>query len=217
MIFENKFKTSKTTRYYFLGNLNNQIGKIWFVFHGYGQLAKEFIKDFEIIANNQTLIIAPEAMNKFYTQGFTGKIGATWMTKEDRENEIEDYVNMIDQVYKQISDKIDLTQIQINVLGFSQGGHTAVRWLNKKNIHIKNLCLWGSGFPRDIDYQGNLNYWNKVKVKLIIGESDRFITKEKLNEEVSFLQSQNVNYDLIAYEGDHLINEYILSKIDKLL
>ena len=215
MIKENTFKTIKTARYYSIGNLDNDLKKFWLVFHGYGQLAKDFVKNFESISKDETLIIAPEAFNKFYVKGFTGKIGATWMTKEDRENEIYDYINMVDNICKEISRNIDFSKIQINVLGFSQGGHTSARWLNSSNMKIKNFFLWGSGLPRDIDYKINLDFWNNLDIKLIVGNNDRFISKDRLKEEIDFLKSQKIKHKLIIYEGNHFINEYILNKIDK--
>jgi predicted esterase len=215
MIIENQINVKKTARYYSIGKLENDFKKIWFVFHGYGQLAKDFIKNFESISDSKTLIIAPEAFNKFYVHGFNGKIGSAWMTKEDRENEINDYVNMIKNIYDNISREIDISKTQVNILGFSQGGHTAARWISKSDLKIKNFYLWGSGLPRDIEYKVKLEFWNSSNLKLIVGNKDKFITKEMLEEEMEFLKSQKINYELITYEGDHSINEYFLNKIDK--
>jgi len=214
MITENQISVKKTARYYSIGKFKNDVKKIWFVFHGYGQLAKDFIKNFESISDNKTLIIAPEAFNKFYVRGFNGKIGSTWMTKEDRENEINDYVNMINNVYDKISRENNISKTQFNILGFSQGGHTAARWIDKSDLEIKNFYLWGSGLPRDIDYKIKLDFWNSVNLKLVVGNKDKFITREMLKEETVFLKTQKIRYELITYDGDHSINEYFLNKID---
>ena len=213
MIKHKYIKTTKTARYFILGASNKLIKNVLFVFHGYGQLAEEFVKHFELIADDQSLIVAPEAMNKFYVRGFTGKIGATWMTKEDRKTEIKDYINMIDNVYREISEITDLTKVRINVLGFSQGGHTAVRWLSEKQPPVNSLILWGSGMPRDTNYKLNLTYWNSIKINLAVGNKDRFITEEKLNEELTFINEQKINCKLIKYNGSHLINSENLNDV----
>jgi len=217
MIKRKYIKTTKTSRYFIWGASNKLIKNVLFVFHGYGQLAKEFVKHFQLIANDQLLIVAPEAMNKFYVRGFTGKIGTTWMTKEDRETEIKDYVNMIDNVYQEVSKITDLTKVRINVLGFSQGGHTAVRWLSEKQPPVNSLILWGSGMPRDTNYILNLTYWNSIKINLVVGNKDRFIMEEKLNEELTFINEQKINYKLIKYNGSHLIDsenlKYVFNRI----
>jgi predicted esterase len=206
MINQKYIETTKTARYYTLGKPSKYLTDVWFVFHGYGQLAKEFLELFTGVVNDKILFVAPEAMNKFYSRGFTGKIGTTWMTKEDRENEIKDYINMINNVYNEIYEIVDLTKVRINVLSFSQGGHTSVRWLSEKQPSVNRLILWGSGMPRDISYNANLGYWNKIKIKLVVGNKDQFITEEKLNEELSFLGEQKIIFELIRYNGSHQIN-----------
>ena len=82
MMEEHNIKIEKTARYYSLGDFNEKTEAVWIVCHGYAQLASDFIKDFEPLANETTVIIAPEALSRFYTKGFFGKVGATWMTKE---------------------------------------------------------------------------------------------------------------------------------------
>ena len=196
MIKEKHIQTTKTARYYTLGNPSKSITNVWFILHGYAQLANEFLKNFEFIEDNNTLIVAPEGMNKFYMRGFTGKIGTAWMTKEDRETEIIDYINMIDNVYQEISKSVDINKVEINVLGFSQGGHTASRWLNKQQPPVNKMILWGSGMPRDVVYKSNLVYWNSLKIKVVVGNKDRFISKEKLDEELMFINSQGLSKTL---------------------
>jgi len=215
MIKEKHIQTTKTARYYTLGNPSKSIKKVWFIFHGHGQLASEFLKDFEIITDDKTLIVAPEAMNKFYVRGFSGKIGTTWMTKQDRENEINDYVNMIEGIYQEISETVDLNKVKINILAFSQGGHTASRWLAQKQHSVTKLILWGSGLPRDIIYKSNISYWNRINIKLAIGRSDNFITKERLDEELDFLDSNDLVYELITYDGGHSIDVKTLMNLCK--
>ncbi len=104
---ENHLKITKTARYYTLGELNDQTENVWFVIHGYGQLAEFFIKKFNVLNDGKTLIIAPEALSKFYLKEFTGRVGATWMTREDREHEIEDYINYLNTLYDTVLKNID--------------------------------------------------------------------------------------------------------------
>ena len=59
-------KVSRTARYFTLGELNEQTKNVWFVCHGYGQLAEYFIRNFEAINDGENLIVAPEALSRFY-------------------------------------------------------------------------------------------------------------------------------------------------------
>ncbi len=203
---------NKRARYYTLGSFTNKTKTVWFIFHGYGQLAKDFIKNFSVLKNNRTFIVAPEALNKFYLHGFSGKIGATWLTKENRENEIIDYTNFIESIFKKELNNIDLNKIKINVLGFSQGAHTCVRWLDRFNHKIHNLFLWGASFPHDCNY--NSNYWASINAQIIFGKDDRFLNKEIIKKEKKYLESQNINFGFLNFEGKHEISNEVLLKLN---
>src|SRR5690348_9673298 len=97
----------RTARYVVLGSTAKTGGlrEVWVVLHGYGQLAATFARYFEILDDGTRLIVAPEALNRFYLTGPTSgpanerPVGATWMTREDREHEIEDYVAYLDTLW----------------------------------------------------------------------------------------------------------------------
>ena len=213
MIEENKIQISKSARYFVLGDINGNIKNIWFVFHGYGQLAEEFLEKFEIINNDNTLVVAIEGLNKFYVRGFHGKVGACWMTKECRKEEISDYINMTNSVYEEIVASVNPAELRISVLGFSQGTHTAVRWLNYSRVDIKKLILWSGAFPHDINYVESTGYWNKIDKKIVVGNNDRLIDKEKLQLEINYLQSQKLSVDITEFDGGHEIDSVLLKKL----
>lgn len=211
MIHIKNIIVNKTARYFTLGELTKRTKTVWFVFHGYGQLAKDFLTDFTILENDSTLVIAPEALNKFYLRGFTGKIGAAWMTKEDRENEINDYVQMTNQIFESIKESIQLDKIEVKVLGFSQGSHAAIRWLDKYRHKVNNLILWGGSFPRDCDYK--TDYWSNIKSQIVIGNKDKFISEEMLEKEKVYLRAQNINYNIFNFDGGHELDNKTLIMI----
>src|ERR1019366_4806806 len=103
----------KTARYYTLGQIGPEITDVWFACHGYGQLASDFAAEFECIEAPERLIVVPEALSRFYVPAGPGlhgpdaKVGATWMTREDRESEIADYVSYLDELYGEIMKGLD--------------------------------------------------------------------------------------------------------------
>ena len=90
---------SKKARYFQLGKISEQTKTIWFVFHGYGMLSQYFIKKFKNLENNQTVIISPEALSRFYIGKNYERVGASWMTKLDREQEISDNILFLDKLF----------------------------------------------------------------------------------------------------------------------
>ena len=45
----------------------------WFVLHGYGQLAADFLGSFEALASPRRAIVAPEALSRFYLRSGSGR------------------------------------------------------------------------------------------------------------------------------------------------
>ena len=59
-------RVERTARYYTVGAEGEEPRAIWFVLHGYGQLAGSFVRFFADIATAGTVVVAPEALNRFY-------------------------------------------------------------------------------------------------------------------------------------------------------
>lgn len=194
----------KTATYYTLGNPKTA-KTIWFVLHGYGMLAEFFIKKFEPILNDETCIIAPEGLSKFYTKGFYGRVGATWMTKEDREVEINDYINYLNQLHQFICTENTNTDLKINLLGFSQGGATVSRWAANGKAKFNNLILWASVFPDDMNFE-QITTQNTF---LLYGNDDEFATHEKVAQQKALL-SNTACFNIIEFDGKHDIPKTVL-------
>ena len=62
---EHRITVPRTARYYTLGEAVTA-SELWLVLHGYGQLARFFLRPFEGMERGR-LIAAPEALSRFYT------------------------------------------------------------------------------------------------------------------------------------------------------
>lgn len=209
-----EIQTTKTARYFVLGDFSEEIDEVWIVCHGYSQLAKYFLKKFECITSPNRLIIAPEGLHRFYTKGTSGRVGASWMTKEDRFTDINDYVIFLDNLLIDLNSKID-SKFKVKLLGFSQGAATACRWLSLGKTKIDSLILWGSVFPDDIDYFDKKNRFNNVNLKLVIGDKDEYYSENQIEEEISKMKSKSIQFELIKFSGNHDIYENPLKMVSK--
>lgn len=142
---EMRITVSRQARFFTLGGNGGRAAVFWIVLHGYGQLAEFFMEKFKPVATDSRRIIAPEGLSRFYTQGFSGRVGASWMTREMRSEEIEDYLAYLDRVYDEIP-----PEAQVYLLGFSQGAATAARWFYSGRRKLKGLVLWCGVFPPDL-------------------------------------------------------------------
>lgn len=210
-------KTQKTARCFSIGSLNASIKYVWIVLHGYGYHAKYFLKKFEPLTSPNTYIVAPEGLSRFYKDGLTGKVGASWMTKEDRLSEIEDSIIYLDKLYDQIFGSIDRTQVQLITLGFSQGGATLLRWLNNRKANTNHLALWGSKIPDDFDFEKDKDLFEISQNYLMIGKSDQYLSYINIDEYMTILKKSGIYFKLNWYEGGHNILPQPLIKLQKLI
>ena len=204
---EVKFIESKTFRYQIL-NDHPTAKTVLYVLHGYGQLAKFFIQKFKNI-DPSILIIAPEGMHRFYRKGTMGKVGASWMTKEAREDDISDNMNYLNALDTEISQK---HQIENRILlGFSQGGATAIRWKANGKISFDSLIIWASSLPTEIKWK---NDFTKEKNNILaIGNEDEIIPHEQ--QQLLIDQYLSLGFKISPYIGRHDIDNDVLATIIK--
>ena len=207
----------RTARYYTLGAAAPR--QIWFVLHGYGQLAGEFIRFFADLANDERLVVAPEAMNRFYTVGVDKTpardrpVGATWMTREDRESEIADYVEYLDALYDEIAAAYAPTDAEIFVVGFSQAAATAARWIEHGRAPINRLILWAGALPPDTTLEGGASALRGVPLTFVVGTRDHYVTSEALEEQKKRLDAAGVPFQLLMFEGGHHISRSVFPRL----
>ena len=207
---EHSIKIEKTAHYYSIGELNKQTNELWIVCHGYGQLAYFFIDKFKELNKDNRYIVAPEVLNKFYLHGFDGRVGANWMTKEKRLDEINDYCLFIEQITDTIKEKAN-PKCKIISLGFSQGTSTISRWLLRTKYKIDSLILWGGKIANDFDFKNYKQKHPKTKNFIIFGTKDQFYSMDNINEYRKKTSFDNVKW--INYSGGHTIDEQTLKKL----
>lgn len=213
---ETKLSISKTARFYTYGNANTA-KQIWFVLHGYGQLAKYFIRNFEHLDPNDHYVVAPEGLHRFYLNGFDGRVGATWMTKEARLDDIDDYVKFLDQVVeKAILPHLGSSKTFI-VFGFSQGVATTSRWIAFGNHKPEKAILWAGSFPPDLPPVKATSSFNSIKTLCCVGTDDPFIKTNQIEDAKNQLEALNIKAEWISYKGEHKIPSAELDRIRQLL
>jgi predicted esterase len=209
------FSTLKTARYCTLGEHSPQTRQIWFVCHGYGQLAPYFIKNFDVLQSPEHWVIAPEALSKFYLDGFSGRIGATWMTKDERLHDINDYIHYLNSLYSRLTMGIDLNNVQVNILGFSQGAATVCRWVADKQIKFDRLILWAGVIPPDLPVELDSEVFKDKQIELVYGEQDEFVTEELIEEQTELLEESGLHFTVTTFNGKHVIDKDTLRDLAK--
>ncbi len=200
-------QTRKTARFFTLGNLTGDTRHIWLVLHGYGQLGEYFLRNFKDVQNKDNFIIAPEALSRFYVNETSGRIGATWMTKEDRELEIEDYLYYLDSILDSLNPTIDC---RIHVLGFSQGAATACRWALNTHYAVNTLVWWAGFFPPDMQWNSPKYLDENFKTYLLYGNQDEYVNDDLKEQVAKVMNTLPKKPEIITFEGKHeMVNEVL--------
>ena len=56
----------RTARYFTLGPSHGFPRELWYVCHGFGQLARRFIRHFAPLDDGTRMVVAPEGHNRYY-------------------------------------------------------------------------------------------------------------------------------------------------------
>src|SRR5262245_59558539 len=203
-----RFDAAKSTRVYHLGDLSGAT-EVWFALHGYGQVAAQFIEDFAPAVRPGRVIVAPEALNHFYTDHRGKKVGATWMTSEDRDAEISDYVAYLDTVSERFLSGLSAPRVEVH--GFSQGSATAARWIALGRIRAARLVIWGGELPPDPPMESIVERLNEADLNIVMGDKDQYYSRDRVDQGLERLDAAGVRYAMHWFEGGHVVDRGVLA------
>jgi predicted esterase len=214
---------TRTARYYQIGAPNPLVRNVWIACHGFGQLAADFAVPFQPLEDDSRLIVVPEALSRFYLDTRPGhsaesKVGALWLTREDRETEIADIVGYLDTLYERIlgelaSHSVHRDQIRVHALGFSQGGPAVSRWAARGSAVVDQLVPWAHAIPQDVNLRALGERRPKLTIQVVYGTRDRFIGEDAIEEQRAVLESSGVSYAMRSFSGGHALNLQMLLQL----
>ena len=188
-------------RFYRAGLPLSETNHVFICLHGYGQLVKYFMRKFHSLEDRVHLVF-PEAMHRFYLQGNGGRVGASWMTKEDRLIDIANQSRFLDQLHQHV---LGASKAKVTVIGFSQGAATASRWACGTEQRINNLVLWSSAFPPDLLALDNTSKLNELSVYQFIGTEDPYLKESKGSIQTEFKTPSGIESEFLTFDGGHEI------------
>jgi predicted esterase len=207
-----KLKITKHARYFVSGKPSNDITQVWLICHGYGQLGNYFLRHFEFLQDGKALFIGCEGLHRFYSNGFSGRVGASWMTKEDRLDDIADYITYLDGVYSLVMESLP-SSVKVTVLGFSQGAATVCRWISAGNQKVDQLILWAGVIPPDVDLTFSQKRFQTFLTRMVVGDEDEFIKEEDVEALSQKLGASGIPVELLTFQGKHELSPEILLEL----
>ncbi|MDQ6871294.1 MAG: phospholipase [Gemmatimonadota bacterium] len=209
---ERHLRVTRSARYSVMGSLDASLTEVWIVCHGHGQLASRFLTRFVPIEREDRLFVAPEALSRYYLTAPQGgphapdtPVGATWMTSEDREHKIEDYVHYLDILYDEIFSLVPREAVRLWVLGFSQGSATVARWVARGKVDADRVVLWAGLLPPELSAVDAAALSRRAPLTVVLGSQDEFAKPELVSAQESLLKQLGVAYQTIRFDGGHEI------------
>tara|TARA_B100000508_G_scaffold139007_1_gene136150 strand:- start:367 stop:1053 length:687 start_codon:yes stop_codon:yes gene_type:complete len=190
------------TAHYYIQIPELKVQRVLYVIHGYAQKASDFLKEFGYLKKSNCLVIAPEALSKFYNK--KGEAVANWMTVHQRLDEINDYVGYLNQVQDEILQEYG--KLTTAALGFSQGTSTLMRWCMKSKLPMTHLYLCSGSIPPEMSKE-NVKHFNG-QLHFYYGNKDKLFPLEKVKLQLKKLASIELNFIEKPFEGRHEISEF---------
>lgn len=212
MSFTKKVSYQTTNTYSTLNKLTKDTENVWIVCHGIGFLSKFFISYFENIDPKLNYIIAPQAPSKYYQTKAYKYVGASWLTKENRELETENVLNYLDAILE--NEKLPSDK-KITLLGFSQGVSVVTRWLAQRKIDCDHLVIHSGSIPAEFD-STSFAYLPRLKTSIIYGTEDEYLSEERIQTQIQLAKHIFPNTpEVIKFDGKHVMHQESIKKISE--
>jgi predicted esterase len=204
----------KTARYFISKKIDESVKRVIFVLHGYAQNGDDFLNSCLELASEETVLIAPEGLSKFYWKDFSSNPSSSWMTSLEREHELEDTRNYLSQVLMEVKVQLPKVGISFSCLGFSQGAATASRFARNPDLNCTDLFLYGGGPAHDLDWEA---LPENLKFHLIYGDQDPLVSASQALKVKALIQGKKFEVDSFTFKGKHKIENEGLRYIQKCL
>jgi predicted esterase len=228
-----RIETPRTARVAFLRSGDGPVREIWTLLHGYAESAPGFLGRLAPLARPGRLLVAPEGLSRFYRNeagtgaGRGGGVGASWMTRTDRDAEIRDYVRYLDRVARTMEGQAHVSPrrslgkkgragpgapaLLRVVLGFSQGVHTAARWTALGRTRPDVLYFWGASLPPDLP-PAAVGRLKRTKLVFFRGDGDALRRPEEERRDERWMAEQEIPYRVLTHRGGHEVVPALLEK-----
>ncbi|WP_425152685.1 alpha/beta hydrolase [Candidatus Palauibacter sp.] len=209
----------RRVRYAVLEPRERPVTEIWFALHGYNQLAHRFLRYFQPIHTGARCIVAPEGLHRQYIDHESRRVGASWMTSEDRLTDIEDYIGYLDRLHAHILAEESRPRtggskpVRIVGLGFSQGVHTLCRWLAFGRSRIDRAVLWGGTVPPDLDLAEHGAALSAADLQLVVGDRDEHFDPSVIAAHEERLREAEVAFTSHHYDGGHRMDAAMVRRL----
>ncbi|HTQ79806.1 MAG TPA: phospholipase [Thermoanaerobaculia bacterium] len=167
-------------------------------FHGYGENAAKHMEELlRIPGAARFLRCSVQGLHPFYNK--MGEVVASWMTRHDREQSIEDNIRFIAAVVARLKREYPVGQGLV-FAGFSQGSAMAYRAAAGSGHPCRGLIVLGGDLPLDVEVRDLHGF---PPILLGRGAREQWYDEAKMAHDVAALRAKGVDVRPFVYPGGH--------------
>lgn len=189
---------------------------IWLCFHGIGYLSTYFKRYFKKLDPELNAVIIPQAPSKYYLGTEFKHVGASWLTRVDTEQEMQNNLNYINGIIDQEGIRGDARLV---LMGYSQGVSMATRILKHYGSPIKALIMHSGSIPAELDVNDGALFQSLTNRFIhIAGTQDEYLNEDVIaREEKKIKMLFGTDCELYRPEIKHEVDTDLLVRISKTL
>ncbi len=168
-------------------------------FHGYGEPADRLLSELSLIPGaDEWLLISIQGLHRFYSN--SGKhVVSSWMTRQDRDSAIADNLAYVNDVVGSVKEAHTTTDTLV-YCGFSQGVAMAYRAAAHGNHSCHGIVALAGDIPPELKGEDGIK-WPSILIGR--GNSDEWYTQDKMDADLEFFHSINVNPEICCFNAGH--------------
>ncbi|MCB9745199.1 MAG: hypothetical protein H6740_21600 [Alphaproteobacteria bacterium] len=209
-VLERTWITQRTAPWFVVGEAERP-DVAWFVLHGLGQRAGRLAQSLETSTPPGTALVLPEGLSRALPRPGAERAGASWSTGEDARIDLADNLAWLEGLREHLD--AQWQPRRWGLLGFSQGGLTAARWLAHGEARWDRVVLWGSPIPSDVSPHRLRSALGPTVLELAIGEQDPYAPPEVMAQAEQRLDALGHPWRLHRFSGGHEIPPQALREV----
>lgn len=168
-------------------------------FHGYAQSAEENLEALLGLPGIDSWhVAAVQGLHRFY-RNRDGEIGASWMTRQDREMAIEDNVRYVGAALARLKEELAVAGPLV-LVGFSQGTAMAYRAAAGSGHRVDGLVALAGDVPAEIVERPLAGF---PRVLIGRGTEDEWYTEATMKRDLELLGGAGIEVETCVFPGGH--------------
>ena len=162
-----------------------------------------------------SIIIAPEGMHRFYISGASGRVGASWMTKEAREIDISDNLSFLEALDSSLSKEFNFEKKYL--LGFSQGACLSLEFAARHAQKLGGVVAFtGALIGEELNKEKYTGDFKGAPINISGSVRDIHVPADRMRDSAQLLQDMGAVVSLTFFEdAAHTIRPDELAEVNQ--